>query len=57
MITLLNNRGDFMKNKICTRCCQPILKSGLNDPYLCRECEKIVAKNPEEKFACIDNRG
>jgi len=44
-----------MKNKICTRCCLPIKKSALKDPYLCRECEKIVAQNKKEKFACFDH--
>jgi len=45
-----------MKNRICTRCCQPIRKSGLRDPYLCRECEKIIEKDQKinEKFACLE---
>jgi tRNA(Ile2) C34 agmatinyltransferase TiaS len=40
--------------KHCTRCGQPIKKSGLNYPYLCRECEKIVERNPEERFALLE---
>lgn len=46
-----------MKNKICTRCCKPINKSGLKDPYLCRDCEKIMINNSQnisERFACFD---
>ena len=43
-----------MKTRVCTRCCQPIRKSGLIDPYLCRECEKIVEQNKEERFVCLD---
>ena len=42
--------------KICSRCCQPIKKSGLKSHYLCRECEKIVNENQNEKFACF-NKG
>ncbi len=45
-----------MKQKMCTRCCHPITKSGLKNPYLCRECEKISEDSPHEKFACLDVR-
>ena len=56
MKTFLKNRGCEMRQRMCTRCCQPITKSGLKDPYLCRECEKDSENNQHERFACIDKR-
>jgi hypothetical protein len=46
-----------MKKRMCTRCCKPISKAGLKDPYLCRGCETLIVKNSQnasERFACFD---
>jgi hypothetical protein len=40
----------------CTSCGGIILKSGINDPYLCRDCERLL-NNEElgERYSYLDN--
>jgi len=43
-----------MRN-ICTNCGTFIVKSALSDPYLCRECEKILeGAGQEERYNYLD---
>ncbi|MFH1324728.1 MAG: hypothetical protein ABIH64_05765 [Nanoarchaeota archaeon] len=42
-----------MKKTRCIRCGLMIKKSAINDPYLCRDCEKDMM--PEERFAYFDS--
>jgi len=41
-----------MEKLRCIRCGSRIEKSGLYDPYLCRQCEREM--EPEERFAYLD---
>lgn len=40
---------------VCTNCGIFIVKSAINDPYLCRECEKMLEKTePKERYTYLD---
>lgn len=44
-----------MRN-ICISCGTMILKSALSDPYLCRDCEKMLeGSEREERYIYLDN--
>ncbi|MBI2659855.1 hypothetical protein HYX07_01710 [Candidatus Woesearchaeota archaeon] len=44
-----------MKNK-CINCGTFIVKSAISDPYLCRECEKMLeGSNAERKYRYLEN--
>lgn len=44
-----------MKNK-CINCGTFIVKSAISDPYLCRECEKMLeGTNSERKYGYLEN--
>ncbi len=45
----------MIRNK-CIYCGSFIMKSAINDPYLCRECEKLVqGTEMTEKYDYLDN--
>ena len=40
----------------CTNCGNFIVKSALSDPYMCRDCEKVLeGVSVEERYAYLDN--
>ena len=40
----------------CTNCGNFIVKSALSDPYMCRDCEKVLeGAAPEDKYTYLDN--
>ncbi len=40
----------------CTNCGNFIVKSALSDPYLCRECEKLLeGAEFEKRYAYLDS--
>ncbi len=41
--------GGRMVRNICISCGTMILKSAVNDPYLCRDCEMILQGTEREK--------
>jgi len=44
-----------MARYMCTNCGTFILKSAVSDPYLCRECEKIIeGAELEERYPYLD---
>ena len=45
-----------MTRYICIHCGTMIRKSAMSDPYMCRDCEKLLdgAENTE-RFAHLDN--
>ena len=45
-----------MARYVCTNCGTFIVKSAFSDPYLCRDCEKLLAGVlREEKYTYLDN--
>ncbi|MBI4452440.1 hypothetical protein HY637_03360 [Candidatus Woesearchaeota archaeon] len=39
----------------CTNCGTFIVKSAFSDPYLCRDCEKLLeGENIEERYKYLD---
>lgn len=45
-----------MARNYCTSCGTIILRSAFSDPYLCRECERLVEDSMAvERFAYLDN--
>ena len=45
-----------MNRFICTNCGTFIVKSAFSDPYLCRDCEKLLeGAGIEERYARLDN--
>ena len=52
----LFKRGENMARYICTNCGTFIVKSAMSDPYLCRDCEKILEGSEfERRYAYLDN--
>ncbi len=40
----------------CTNCGTFIVKGAVSDPYLCRDCEKLLeGAGTEERYAYLDN--
>ena len=53
---ILFNEGRNMTRNYCTSCGTIIFQSAYSDPYLCRECERILDRNIiTERFAHLDN--
>ena len=45
-----------MARYICINCGTFIIKSAMSDPYMCRECEKILeGAELEERYAYLGN--
>jgi len=45
-----------MDKFVCVNCGTFIVKSALNDPYTCRECEKLVeGAEKEQRYSYLDN--
>lgn len=45
-----------MARYICINCGSFIMKSALSDPYMCRECEKLVeGAQLERRYNYLDN--
>ena len=45
-----------MTRYICTNCGTFIVKSALSDPYMCRNCEKLLeGAELEERLTYLDN--
>ncbi|HLC60072.1 MAG TPA: hypothetical protein VJJ52_01440 [Candidatus Nanoarchaeia archaeon] len=40
----------------CIGCGNVIIKSGLKDPYICRDCEKLIMETGmSERYGYLDN--
>lgn len=45
-----------MARYICINCGTIIIKSAISDPYICRDCEKLLeGEGKEERFTYLDN--
>ncbi|MBI3027172.1 hypothetical protein HYY70_03590 [Candidatus Woesearchaeota archaeon] len=45
-----------MARYICINCGILIMKGAVSDPYMCRDCEKILEGSGEiDRFAYLDN--
>ena len=45
-----------MARHICVHCGIYIVKSGFSDPYLCRDCERVLdGAEEKEKYTYLDN--
>lgn len=45
-----------MARYICVNCGTIIIKSALSDPYLCRDCEKLLESGRgAERYEYLDN--
>ena len=44
-----------MARYICINCGTYITKSGFNDPYLCRDCEKLIESEKKREYTYLDN--
>ena len=41
---------------VCTSCGNFIVKSAFSDPYMCRDCEKMIeGEGFEERYAYLDH--
>lgn len=50
------SKGAQMMKFVCINCGTFIVKSALSDPYLCRDCEKLLeGAEIEERYARLDN--
>ncbi|MBI2654335.1 hypothetical protein HYX02_06025 [Candidatus Woesearchaeota archaeon] len=46
-----------MRRHICMNCGTMIMKSAFSDPYMCRDCERLLegSAEREEKYTYLDN--
>jgi ribosomal protein S27AE len=43
-----------MKRRRCINCGYVVLKSGLYDPYLCRDCERFLLDTSKNRYGYLD---
>mgnify|MGYP001589070068 FL=1 len=45
-----------MTRYVCINCVMFIRKSAISDPYMCRDCEKLIGDIEEkQRYAYLDN--